>query len=280
MQTLQLLFTLMIHRTLSGNSCYNNRYIINILHMKKIFYFILIFSLTIVSCKKTPVAVFRTDTLEPEVGQAVIFYNESQDANRFEWDFGDGFISNETNPIHSFNSTGTYEVKLKAFSKSNLEDNAALTLTVLVPTLLEIQVLEYFQEYVVPDARITLYPTLVDWDNETNKITEGFTDQFGIAVFAGLQNADYWLDVLEQNHDNYALRNVDSTFVHVTQVIPHQINRFTAYVNYVQHTKGAVKGARSAVIKNLDRKTSEKVQPLFGTSTENWQELYNRRVNK
>jgi PKD repeat protein len=248
--------------------------------MKKIFYFIIILSLTIASCKKTPVAAFRTDTVEPEVGQAVIFYNESQDAERFEWDFGDGFISNEANPIHSFNSTGTYEVKLKAISKSNLEDNAALTLTVLVPTLLEIQVLEYYQKYVVPNASIILYPTLADWDAESNKIIEGFTDQYGIAVFAGLQNADHYVDVWEQNHDNYALRYEDPEFVHIMQVIPHQINRFTAKVDYVQHTKGAVKGARSAVIKKLERKASDNVQPAFDSSAENWQDLYNRRVNK
>ena len=135
----------------------------------------------------------------------MIFYNDSQDANRFEWDFGDGYISNEANPVHSFNATGTYEVKLTAISKSDLEDKASLTLNVLVPTLLEIQVLEYYEEYVVPDASIILYPTLVDWDDQTNQITEGFTDEYGIAVFAGLEPFIHYVDVWEQNHDNYAL---------------------------------------------------------------------------
>lgn len=253
---------------------------INFFNMKKIFYFTLALPLIIVSCEKTPVAVFHTDTLEPEVGHEVIFYNDSRDANRFEWDFGDGHITNEVNPIHSFNATGTYEVKLKAISKSNLEDNASLTLNALVPTLLEIQVLEYYDEYVVPGASVILYPTVVDWDGQTNKIIEGFTDEYGIAVFSGLEPYVHYVDVWEQNHDNYALRSEDVAFIRTPEIIPHQINRFIAWVDYVEHAKGAAKGARSAVIKKLERKAMDKVQPPLDSSTENWQDLYNRRVNK
>jgi PKD repeat protein len=253
---------------------------INTFNMKKIFYFSLVLPLIMISCEKTPVAVFHTDTVEPEVGHEVTFYNDSQDANRFEWDFGDGFLSKETNPRHSFNATGTYEVKLTAISKSDLEDQAFLTLNVLVPTLLEIQVLEYVDEYVVPGASIILYPTIADWDAETNKITEGFTDQYGIAVFAGLENADHYLDIAEQNHNNWALRAEDPEFVHIMEVIPHQINRFTAWVDYVGPAKGIGRQTRSAVIRKLVRKASDKRQPPFDSSTENWQDLYKRRVNK
>jgi PKD repeat protein len=251
---------------------------INPFAMKKIFYFTLFFSLILISCEKSPVAVFHTDTLEPEVGQDVIFYNDSQDAERFNWDFGDGFISTEANPRHSFNATGTYEVILTAISKSDIEDKASITLNVLVPTLLEITVLEFFDEYVVPGASIILYPTLVDWDNQTNEIIEGFTDQYGIAVFAGLEPFVHYVDVWEQNHDNYSLRAEDVAYVRTPEITPHQINRFTAYVDYVQHTKGAAKGARSAVIRKLERRADKKVQPSPDSPAENWQDLYNRRV--
>jgi PKD domain len=248
--------------------------------MKKIFYFVLGLSFIMISCEKSPVAVFHTDTVEPEVGHEVIFYNDSHDANRFEWDFGDGYISNDVNPTHSFNATGTYEVKLTAISKSNLEDKASITLSVLVPTLLEVSVLEYYDQYVVPNASVILYPTAADWDAQTNKITEGFTDVYGVAVFSGLDPFVHYVDVWEQNHDNYALRSEDLAFIRTPEIIPHQINRFTAWVDYVQHTKGAAKGARSMVIKKLERKAADKVHPQMDSSSENWQELYNRRVNK
>jgi PKD repeat protein len=250
--------------------------------MRKIFYLALLLPLIMISCNgdKSPVAVFHTDTLEPEVGQDVFFYNDSQDANRFEWDFGDGFISNDVNPVHRFNATGAYEVKLKAISENNFEDNASITLQVMVPTLLEIEVVEYFDEYVVPDASIILYPTVVDWDAQTNFISEGFTDEYGIAVFAGLEPYVHYVDVWEQNHDNYGLAAEDVGFIRTPEIIPHQINRFIAWVDYVEHTKGAAKGDRSFVIKKLERKAADKIQPPYDSSTENWQELYNRRVNK
>jgi hypothetical protein len=246
--------------------------------MKRILFPALIFSLVLVSCEKTPVAVFHTDTLEPEVGQEITFYNDSHDATRFEWDFGDGYFSHDVNPRHAFNATGSYKVMLTAISKSNLEDEASLTLDVVVPTLLEIQVLEYYQEYVVPDASIILYPTLGDWDAQTNSIIEGFTDQYGVAVFAGLENKDYYLDIWEQNHDNYTLRLEDPGFIRVTEVVPHQINYFVAYVDYVQHGKGTARGTRTAVIKKIVRKSADKVRPPFDPSLQNWQDLYNRSI--
>lgn len=253
---------------------------INTFNMKRIFYTVILLPLILASCEKSPVAVFHTDTIEPEVGHEVIFYNDSRDANRFEWDFGDGYISTEANPVHSFNATGTYEVILTAISSNHLEDKSALTLTVKVPTLLEIQVLEYFDEYVVPDASIILYPTVVDWTDETNAISEGFTDEYGIAVFAGLDPFVHYVDVFEQNHDNYSLAAEDVAFIRTPEIIPHVINRFTAWVDYVEHTKGAAAGKRQLIIKKLERKAADKIQPPFDSSTENWQELYNRRVNK
>ena len=44
--------------------------------------------------------------------------------------------------------------------------------------------------------------------------------------------------------------------------------------------KVQLKGKRSVVIKKLERKAADKIQPPFDSSAENWQELYNRRVNK
>ena len=163
--------------------------------MKRIVYILMILPLILLSCEKTPSAHFYTDTSEPEVGQTVVFYNDSQNANSFEWDFGDGYISNERSPSHIFNSTGPVTVQLTARSKSGVSADASLDLNILVPTLLEIEVLEYYQEYVVPDASVYLYPTLTDWDAQTNLSIAGYTDENGIVVFAGLDPYVYYVDV-------------------------------------------------------------------------------------
>ncbi len=86
---------------------------------------------------------------DPVVGEDVWFTNESENAVDYEWDFGDGYISDEPNPIHRFTSTGVYNVRLKVWSAGGLSDVASLDLDVKIPTLLEIEVLEYFDKYPV-----------------------------------------------------------------------------------------------------------------------------------
>ena len=45
---------------------------------------------------------------------AIVFTNQSSGATSYEWDFGDGNTSSEINPTHSYQSPGTYTVKLTA----------------------------------------------------------------------------------------------------------------------------------------------------------------------
>lgn len=47
-------------------------------------------------------------------GMNVSFQNESQFASSFIWNFGDGNSSTETNPLHTYSSTGSYTVTLIA----------------------------------------------------------------------------------------------------------------------------------------------------------------------
>jgi PKD repeat protein len=253
---------------------------INTKKMKRIIYLSLVMPLFLFSCESTPEASFSTETTEPEVGKEVIFNNDSRNADKFEWDFGDGFISNDENPGHIYTATGAYEVTLKAISKSGLEDKATLILNVMIPTLLEVEVREYYDEYTVSNASIILYPSLTDWDAQTNYISEGITDADGVAVFSNLDLSVYYLDVWEQNHDNYSLKSEDVGFVRTPEIVPHKINRFIAWVDYVVHTKGAAKGTRSVVIKKLERKPADKIQPESGLSSDDWQVLYNRRTGQ
>lgn len=240
----------------------------------------LVLPLLLYSCQKTPIASFHTDTASPEVGKDVIFYNDSQNATRFEWDFGDEYISNEESPAHIFTGSGSYEIKLTAFNKNGLSDVATMSISVVIPTLLEIEVREYNDEYTVSGASVILYSTLTDWDAQTNKVSEGFTDADGIVVFANLEPFVHYVDVWEQTHDNYSLRNEDVGWVRTPEILPNKINRFIAWVDIVDHGKGQTRGTRSIIIRKIERKAADKKQPSVVTGTEGWQELYARRVIK
>ena len=194
-------------------------------------------------------------TDETVVGQPVFFTNTSHNSDRFEWDFGDGYTSNESDPVHTFTSTGSYEVIMTAFAKGGHSDETRLTLNIVIPTLLEIEVREYYSEDLIPGASIILYPTVADWDAQTNMVDEGFTDADGVAVFSNLDPFVYYVDVWEATHDNYQLRNEDVGFITTPQIVPNKINRFIAWVDVASsYVKEQPAEAVSLLSKNLKEK--------------------------
>jgi len=54
------------------------------------------------------------------------------------------------------------KVTLAAYSKTGAYDIAYQTITVTSPTILQIEVMEWIDEYPVPGANVRLYPTLAD----------------------------------------------------------------------------------------------------------------------
>jgi PKD repeat protein len=222
--------------------------------MKNTLYLLILLPVFLVSCEAVPEASFYVDNSEPVVGQEIYFTNDSYNAKRFEWDFGDNTFSEEPDPVHVYTGSGTYIVTLTAYSKTGLSDQAMMEIEVLIPTLLEVEVLEYYDHYPVGNASVILYPTLSDWDNETNSITEGFTDGTGKVVFSHLDNFVYYVDVWEADHNNYTLRDEDVGFIRTDQIRPHEINRFVAYVDFVSGAKGTGVRDRTLKIKRLDRK--------------------------
>jgi PKD repeat protein len=246
--------------------------------MKKIIYLSLFLAIALLSCHKIPEASFSIFPQDPAVGQDILFNNDSKNAKSYEWDFGDGYISNETNPVHSYDVTGTFDVKLTAYSKSDLSDEATMSLEILPPTLLEIQVLEYYQEYSVAGANVRLYPDSISWENEQNMVIEGWTDDNGIIVFANLDPRIYYVDVWETHHNNWVLRSEDVGFIMTDAIVPHQINWFIAWVDYFEKKGADGRHDKSYVFKKLERKVTDKGQVPVSLLTEDWQTLYKKSI--
>lgn len=247
--------------------------------MKKIVYLFVILPVFILACERTPEAHFTVDSSRPEVGQDVFFKNKSQNAVEYEWDFGDGFISNEVNPVHIFTGTGSFEVILTVYSGSGLSDRASAWIDVKTPTLLEIEVVEYFDEYFVPGASVRLYPTLPDWNDERNMTSEGYTDSQGFVVFSHLGPYIHYVDVWEKNHDNYMLKDEDINFIRTPEIMPNRINRFVAWVDYTGNGKGSRSADRSPIIRKLERKADDKaIKESASAAADNWKDLYERSI--
>ena len=243
--------------------------------MKKIIYLLIFLPLFLNSCKSKPEALFSVDNNGTvDVGAAVTFTNQSDNAVNYEWDFGDGYGSEEENPIHYYTATGTYEVMLTAYSKSGLESKAGITIKVLPPTLLVVEVLEYYEQYVVPNASVRLFETNTDWIKNENFFDEGTTDDYGIAVFALLPNDDYFVDVWETGHDNYQLATEDIGFIKIQNVYPHRINWFVAWVDKATHAKGQGRTGVTYEVKKVTRKF-EGFPPSPYTDAD-WKALYEK----
>ena len=76
-------------------------------------YFYLLAVLLLASCAR-PIADFTVQGEDRIAPAAIEFENNSQNAETYEWDFGDGTTSMEATPSHRFRSSGNYLVKLKA----------------------------------------------------------------------------------------------------------------------------------------------------------------------
>jgi cyclophilin family peptidyl-prolyl cis-trans isomerase len=74
-------------------------------------------SILLSSCTKV-IVDFTMEINNNEAPAKYKFENKTSQAERFEWNFGDGLTSNEVSPQHVFIRSGKYEVTLNAFNKS------------------------------------------------------------------------------------------------------------------------------------------------------------------
>jgi PKD repeat protein len=109
--------------------------------MKKFTYFLLAFAvfITVSSCKKeksgpAPTVDFSFSGGSFAAPSTVQFTNLSTDATSYEWDFGDGTKSTETNPSHVFTTAGTYSVVLKGTNSSGTNQANKTIIIGSVPT--------------------------------------------------------------------------------------------------------------------------------------------------
>jgi len=81
------------------------------------------------------VADFTSDkTIFCQTPAIVQFSNYSTNATSYKWDFGDGYTSTLKNPSHTYNSYGTFDIKLVAYGGSCGDDSITKTALINVNT--------------------------------------------------------------------------------------------------------------------------------------------------
>lgn len=74
-----------------------------------------------------PTADFLFTPIQPETNKPTTFINQSQGATLYGWDFGDGNITNEENPVHQYDKTGSFNVCLTATNEYGCSDKKCKT---------------------------------------------------------------------------------------------------------------------------------------------------------
>jgi len=73
---------------------------------------------------ETPKAVFEFDEeVDIASGQPVNFYNYSKNADYYQWNFGDDNMSSLSDPVHYFEGTGSFDIKLKVWTANQCFDS-------------------------------------------------------------------------------------------------------------------------------------------------------------
>jgi peptidyl-prolyl cis-trans isomerase B (cyclophilin B) len=98
-------------------------------HIVKLF--IGIIFLSFISCSR-PVANFVIKSQETKAPARIILENQSEKADSFYWDFGDGSQSEEMSPDHLYLLSGRYKIKLQAL-QGNKKDLIEKEIVVMPP---------------------------------------------------------------------------------------------------------------------------------------------------
>jgi PKD repeat protein len=93
----------------------------------------------VVQVKPRPKALFNFSPLYGEAPVVVSFVNQSTNATTYNWNFGDGDLSTDFAPSHTYTDNGTFTIQLNAVSAFGCEDSLQRVFLV-APTDLDIAI--------------------------------------------------------------------------------------------------------------------------------------------
>ena len=77
-------------------------------------------TVTVFEAPKAEFEIYPRHATVPET--EITFYNNSKNATKYLWDFGDGHFSEEAEPVHHYSSEGPFNIVLKVWSPQGCKD--------------------------------------------------------------------------------------------------------------------------------------------------------------
>jgi len=219
--------------------------------MKRLITILPLLSLIVISCHREPFADATVDLNPAYVGEYVRFTSYSTNTDYVEWNMDDGIMYTDPIVDHYFVDPGWYDVELKAFGVKGGVSVALIPVEVIGAELTVVVRLWTDTDngeppgYLLPGASVRLYPTLLDWENETNLVAEAFSDSYGECTFTNLSYQHYFVDVWEANHDNWTLAGESVDWIKTPMLEGAYYWTFEAMVDYyADGKKSTARGER------------------------------------
>ncbi len=129
-----------------------------------------------------PIASFEYDSQYDNfyAPASINFYNKSQYASSFFWNFGDGYGSDEVSPTHEYTDSGSYVVTLKASCKGDSSITSKTINILPPPSEITLQTLEVYMpdEYLGGTYKLHYY--LDNFDETPLQLDYVVADDFPI----------------------------------------------------------------------------------------------------
>jgi PKD repeat protein len=198
-------------------------------------------------------ACFTVSGTTHYVNEPVYFVNCSQYAYSYEWDFGDGYGSNQRNPVHTYLESGNYQVTMTAYGDYDQEIFTDVV-TVVGSTDLYILVMYLGTEDPVSNCEVTLFGNETDWENLTNPIDSKTTGSNGVVLFTDLSPVEYYIDAYKYVSETTFYSNYLQGYA-TLPLEEDEVNYYNIYVELL--TTDKLNKRESVVIRRIEPSSKE-----------------------
>jgi len=123
----------------------------------------------------------------------ITFVNKSTNADFYQWDFGDGYTSDDVNPTHNYTTNGLFKITLTAYSK-----NSCFTSITLGDLLINKEGALFIPKAFSPNGDGTNDEFIVNITNLKRYQIQVF-NRYGTVVFATENINDNWKGIFRGN---------------------------------------------------------------------------------